>query len=275
MDFAAYLDLPGESATGLKSMLVSPLAYKHARENGRPDTDALRVGRAVHSAVLEPGTFVERYVCWPGRRAGKAWEGFRAEHEDDHGRTVLSERQTVNATMISHRVRTHPIVVGLLSEGYAETTLRWIHARTGTACKARLDWYSPHALVELKTCRDPSPRPFAAAFARLHYHMQCAFYRAAMGAAGLGYPPVKIIAAQNVPPFDVAVYHVPEDVLALGEREYETALDMLVKCRETDQWPGLAHDEELTLNLPAWATNDDEGGDPEWIVGISEEVASG
>jgi hypothetical protein len=136
------------------------------------------------------------------------------------------------------------------------------------ALKARLDFLGSLALLDLKTCRSPAPGLFSSQSARLKYHCQMALYNAALIAAGLEPRPVKIVAAQNVAPFDVVVYDVGEDVIIHGERMVEAALDTLAECRETGQWPGLAPDEEMVLRLPMWAVGDED----EWSV-VTEEVA--
>jgi hypothetical protein len=265
MEFADYCALPGEHATSLRDALVSPLLYQHRQQQSRPDSDTLRLGRATHTAVLEPLRFLRDYVLWTdGRvRRGHEWDDFR-EAARCSSRTVLTSKQYDDALMIAESVRRHPVAARLLAEGKPELSIAWAHERTLLLCKARPDWLGS-ALVELKTCRDPSPGMFAAQFVRLGYHLQAGMYNAAVLAAGLGPRPVKVIAAQNVPPFDVVVYDVPLDVLIVGEMAYETALDKVAACRRTKSWPGIAHDAEVELHLPAWAVPDYDD-DPNWSV---------
>jgi hypothetical protein len=158
----------------------------------------------------------------------------------------------------------------LAQRGETELVIVWTHERTGLRCKARLDWVSGDCLGEIKTCRDPKPAMFATAAARIGYHVQLAHYTAALVAAGWGSRPVKIIAAQNVEPFDVVVYRVPEESIIIGEALAQSALDRIALCRETNTWPGIASDEELTLMLPAWAANLDD--DTTWSVTTEEET---
>ena len=64
LPFERYVDLPGEHATELRDILVSPLQYHRRKDKPRPDSDALRVGRAGHTAILEPDRFMFEYVVW-------------------------------------------------------------------------------------------------------------------------------------------------------------------------------------------------------------------
>ena len=255
MPFEQYVTLPGVHATGLKSMLVSPRLYRHRLDNDRPETDALRVGRATHTAVLEPDRFLLDYAVWrksEGRRFGKRWDAFV---EANTGRTIITEADYIKALKIRDAVRAHPIARRYLEErgGRPELTLRWTHPRTGLACVSRLDWLCS-ALVDLKSARDPSPARFSTDAARLGYALQLAFYADAVAASGLGAPPVKIIAAQSVEPYDVVVYDVDEETLRIGREQYEGALDKLIECTNSGDWPGIAPSEEIKLRLPAWAS---------------------
>lgn len=267
----AYLDTEAEHATGLRAMNISPLHYRWDELNGRPDSDTLRAGRAVHSAVFEPEKFLSDYVAWTkttktgasSPRNGGEWEAFKAEHA---GKTILTRHQHETAVAVADAVMAYPRAAALLRDaaGEAELTIRWVHERTGLPCKARLDWFSPTVIGELKSTRDPSPRAFGATFARLGYTLQAAFYADAVRAVGLEPPPVKVIAVSATEPHDVVVYGVPDDILAIGRDQYERALDQVVACRASGVWPGLARDEELELKLPVWALPDND-----WEVGVA------
>lgn len=219
----------------------------------------MRLGKATHTAVLEPQRFAAEYVVWEAARNSNAWKAFKFEHEA-RGKTILTARQQETALLVAKAVRGHKLAGALLAEpGKAELSISWTHKRTGFQCKARIDWLCS-ALVDLKTTADPSPRLFSGTAARFGIHAQLAFYSAALAAVGLS-APAKLIVAQSVEPYDVCVYSVSDEVLIHGEQRYETALDQLAECRRTGRWPGLAPDEEIPLHLPSWAMPDYEDGD--------------
>lgn len=255
--FEKYVDLPGVHATALKDLLVSPRLYQQRLLQPRPDTDSLRVGRACHTAVLEPDRFLLEYTVWRAKedgstrvRRGKEWDAFC---EANHDKTILTEAQYTIARSCRDAARNHPVASKLLNgPGKNEVSVRFKHERTGFECKARIDRICTD-IIDIKTTRDPSPHKFSADAARLAYAMQLSFYWRAARAAGLGELPCKIIAIQNVMPFDVVVYEIGTDLLVHGEQQYEQALDKLAECMKTNTWPGLAPTEELPLSLPAWA----------------------
>jgi hypothetical protein len=267
MSFEDYDAIEAEGSTALKDMHVSPLLYWWRKTNERPDRDTLRLGRTLHTLILEPERFPLDYVTWTGgRRYGKEWDRFREEHE---AQTIITEAQHAAAVAISDAVRAHPVASAILAEeGEAEVSITWTHERTGLRCKARIDWLCS-SLTEVKTCRDPAPAMFATAAARIGYHIQLAHYNAALLALGMKPRPIKIIAAQNVEPYDVVVYQVPEEVILVGELRAQLALDRIAACQQTGVWPGLAMDQEVPLHLPSWASHSDD--DLGWSVTTSEE----
>lgn len=167
-------------------------------------------------------------------------------------KTILTVPQYELALKMRDAARAHPVASRLLLErGRNEITIEWEHERTGTQCKSRVDRLCS-ALVDIKTTRDPSPQSFSRDAGKYGYALQLAFYAEACRVAGLGELPVKIIAAQNCEPYDVVVYDLDEEILSHGREQYELALMKLVNCNESQEWPGVAPNEEVTLRLPAW-----------------------
>lgn len=264
--FDDYRKLPGLHASSLKHALTSPLAYHHAETKGWPDSDAFVRGRSIHTAVLEPQRFLSEYAQWETEREdgskrirrGKEWDEFCAVNA---GKTILTPEQYESAIALRDVVRDHPVAGPLVKRvGQSELSLRWKHERTGADCKARLDRVSAHALIDIKSTTDPSPAAFGNVAARLKYLLQCALYRDGAEACGLGRLPFKIVAVSSKAPFDVVVYDVGDDLLAEGQEQYERAIDIVLECRERQEWPGQAVDHELPLLLPMWAmsSGDDE-----------------
>jgi hypothetical protein len=249
-----YRKIRAVNFSTLKAMADSPRAYRYAVQMPREDTPAMLMGRAVHCAVLEPDRFDDAFAIYTGaRRAGKDWIAFKDEHA---GLDILKPAERVTAMCIRDAVRDEPRAMRYLETGRAEIVLQWTSQHT--QLKARLDWISGDGvLVELKTTRTIDPRRFFADATRRYYHAQLAWYNWGAGVCGNTITAVKMIVAQNQPPYDVAVWNAPDAVLARGEDEYLSWLDRLWECRERDEWPGV-QEEETDFELPAWADSDDE-----------------
>lgn len=247
-----YEQIDAVNFSTLKAMAISPLHYRHAVSVPREDTDAMALGRLMHAMVFEPETIDSRYVVWDGgRRAGKAWDAFVAEHA---GKEILRAPQDwERAEAVRDAVLAHPVAAGYLEAGKAEQTLCWTDVGTGVACKGRTDWTTPkHVIVDLKTTRSISHRDIQRSLVGLSYHAQAAMYcdgyRAMMGHVAT----FAWIYVEQFPPHDVAVYTCPSEVLIHGRDLYRGWLEMVASCRASGVWPGTAPD-EIEMSLPAWA----------------------
>jgi len=253
LPFADYLALPSVHFSTLRAIDVSPLHYRRAVDHVREDTDALRIGRAVHALVLTPE--VPDVRVWDGTRRGKAWVEFR---DANAGKTILTATEHSRAVSMRDAVHRHPAASSLLSHGDPEVTVEWTDAETGLACRCRVDWMRSGSVVELKTARASHPRAFSRAFASMMYHAQLAFYADGIAAVTGGLAPLRVdvIAVEKDPPHDVCVYEVPDDVIEAGRRKYTGWLRAVADCTASGKWPGAGGDVAVPLVLPAWAVTD-------------------
>lgn len=250
--FEDYRAIEAVNFSTLKAIHKSPAHYRHALMAPRQDTTRLLLGRAVHTAVLEPDRFPLDYVVFDGsRRAGKAWDEFC---EINDGKGVLKAEEYRLCLAIRDSVRSHPRASRLLVDGEAETTHTWRDEVTGIDCKCRMDWLAPGHLADLKTAASTDPWEFAASSARYLYHCQHAFYEMAVPECDLEH---YTIAVEMEPPHDVAVFHLPEWVMDEGRLLVREWLDRLAWCRERDQWPGRCEHEQ-DLDLPKWAIQSED-----------------
>ena len=278
--FAEYAQLDAVNFSTLRAIAKSPKAYAYlrAQQGARPDADTYRLGRASHTAVLEPRRFLREYTLWDkmtikgdkiAPRRGKAWEAFS---EQSAGKTVLTVAQYELAQDLSVVVRDDPVASRYLSaDGQAEATLVWTDERYGLECKARVDWLcspvpgEPGAICDLKFVNDIEPDMFGRAMARHRSHVQAAWYQEAVFRVTGERQPYKLIAVQTRNEPDVAVYDVPNDALELGREEYETWLQRLDRARQTRHYHGVGGGYELTLQLPRWAWGADDNEDTSGI----------
>jgi hypothetical protein len=243
----------------LKVLAKSPAHYRHQLLAKNDDTDARKLGRAVHLAVFEPERFASECVLWEdGRRAGKKWEAFSARHG---AREILTAREHECCLTLQRAVRTDAAAGKYLAGGKGEMTLLWRHGVSGMGglagfdldCKGRVDFLADvGAIVDLKTTRDASPDGFAKECWKYRYHAQAAFYTDGHEAATGARLPYVIVAVETAAPHAVQVYRVPESVLEVGREEYRTLLERLHFCRTNAIWPAY-FDGESELSLPKWA----------------------
>jgi hypothetical protein len=253
LPFDEYLVLPGEHFSTLKALDVSPIAYRHACDNERGDTDALRIGRLAHSMILTPG-LPDGVAVYDGPvRRGKVWDAFEAANA---GKEIVRLGEINGAMRMRDAVMAHPKARELLSDGDPEVSFTWDD--TGIACKGRVDFLRPGGgIVELKTTRVAGKRAFDREFAARLYHAQAAFYVDGYATASeYDVNSCHMIVVQNVAPYDVGVLRIGGDVIEAGRRKVAQWLESLRVCQDAGQWSGAWGDGIEDVELPEWAEAD-------------------
>lgn len=259
-----YDGLPRMNWSRLKHLLRSPVHFRHGMTRRGPDTDAMKLGRAIHLNVFEPLRFPFECVEWTGKvRNGGAWDKFRAAND---GKEILTAHQMETARAIGAAVRNDATAARYLEGGPAEVTALWTHRFEGLEqatgpdgialapieMKARIDFVATGALVDLKTTKDASPEGFGRQIWSLRYHTQAALYQDAYFHATGRRLPFVLVAVEAFEPYVAQVYRLPDIALDAGRDEYRTLLGRLAICRATSRWPGYG-DSEMEAELPKWS----------------------
>lgn len=241
----------------LKEMARSPAHFRHRLTAKREDTEAMKLGRAVHLAAFEPDRFRERVVRWDGgARRGKDWTDFQ---ELSAGLEILTEEEHAACLAMTDAVRGHDTAGPLVSKGHAEMSVLWTHKQAGAGavpgysfeCKGRVD-FATTALADLKTTRDASPEEFGRQAFKLNMHVQAAYYSDGYFAVTGQRLPYYLIAVEKAAPHVVAVYQVDEMHLELGRVAYRSWLDKLALCKRENHWPAY-FDGAQSVAFPRWA----------------------
>ena len=252
MPRAEYDQLDADNWSTLKRIARSPAHYRHGLDEEQEDTDALRVGRAGHIAILEPESFRLKVAVWTGgRRYGTQWEQFR-DNNADRDIITAAEAEMIQA-MADSVSRAHHVTPFL--DGRAEVSVLWdaeIVPGFLVPCKARPDMVTETHIVDLKLVRDASAEAFGRQALSLGYLSQAAFYADGYAEATGTRKPFAFVAVEKCPPYCAAVYLVTDEQLAYGRAEYQRLISILSLCRIRGEWPGYQSQPEC-LVLPRWA----------------------
>jgi len=270
---------PADHWSTIKTMDRSPAHYLAAEAQGTPDTDARKVGRAVHLAVLEPERYGGEVAVWSGKvRNGRAWEEFQAANA---GKEILTQREAAHVSAIQRAVRGSLMARPYIAGGRAEVSMFWGYHELDPATwlpgwapirlKGRVDYVTDEVLVDLKTTRDASPAGFGREALRYGYHVQAALYADGYEAATGTRLPFVLVAVESAPPHVVQVYGVPDHYLEAGRDAYRAMIRRLAMCRAANQWPGYC-EVPMELELPKWSGLDDDEEDiSDLDLGFQEE----
>lgn len=264
MDDGLHQGVPWDEYKALKRLNPSLLKVgrksmkhlRHAIDHPRTDTPQMRLGRVTHTAILERHMFESSVVVWAGgRRCGKKWDEFQAEHA---GREIISEDEHANLVGMAEAVAADPLAMGALAGTFPEMTICHTEAETGIGCKGRADAYRHGLLVDLKTTGDIDPHKFGRSAEAFGYHVSLGLYRRWIERQAGVRADVKMIVVESAAPYDVSVVPVDDAVLELGESIGMGLLRQVAECKRTGVWPGVARGEELPLYFPEWAMDDRE-----------------
>lgn len=174
-----YHNHPAVGHSGLVRIMRSPAHYQDYVTNPFEPTPAMRLGTAVHAALLEPEAFAEQYTVFDESllegalqslddykaaavaldiKVGKMKkdeikEAIKAAdiesrfkfREDEivrlyDGKIVLPPDEMTAIQSMAYLVRCHKGADNLLSDGVAEGSIFWTDPETGIACKCRPDF---------------------------------------------------------------------------------------------------------------------------------------
>lgn len=238
----------------------SPLHYWYkyinpdrVRDEPTPD---MKLGSAIHSAILEPDLFESDYIVSPAfNRRTKEGRALAAEFEEENaGKTVLTLDDYEICLAIRDRVYKHPIASGLLSGGKAEQSFYAIDPETGELIKCRFDYLheSGAAAIDVKSTLDASPAGFAKSCANFRYDIQPAWY---FDILDLLYGEVPehwiFLAFEKKPPYAIGVYYVTPEIIDRARIAARRDFLRIVECKRNNHWPDYG-EEAMPLEMPRW-----------------------
>ena len=254
----------GLASSHLRELLRSPLHYITRVNTPSKETPAMKLGTAVHCAILEPERFEIEYIEAPiiDRRT-KDGKVLWSELEQS-GRIVLSSDEYTKVTQMANAVRNHEIASKLISGGVAEQSVYW-NQRVSLLdvseifCKARPDYLKPlkrgYVIVDIKTTQDASISEFPKkAYYQWLYHLQAAHYlRGFEAVTGEKVIAFMYIAIESELPYAISVFKAGDDYLEAGKKKTQELYELYANCVANDSWPSYSSDIQ-ELRLPKWAS---------------------
>lgn len=233
-----YHGNPAISRSFLWQLLTTtPLHAKWAKDHPKEPTAALRIGTAVHLAVLEPEEFEKSVVVSGVSRRSKAGRAVHSAYGNDV--LVLSADEYGLVCGMRDAVFAHPTAKHCFVGGKSEQTLFAEDPGSGVMLKARYDYVMSNvAFSDLKTTDDASPSGFARSIFKYGYHLQAAHYMRVAKLNGLEPKGFVFVAVEKDPPHALACYHADEEVIHRGTIALEKALEIYVNCRDNEDWYG-------------------------------------
>lgn len=226
-----YNAIDAVRSSWLKAMKRSPAACKLAMGDDTVDTKALRMGRALHSVVLEPlaGNVIRK--DWDGRTK----EGKKQAADVPKGAIVLAQDEYSAVYGMAASIRTHPTISKMIAKAtFMEQSVLW--ERSGRLCKAQIDLGTDHWIADVKSTTDV--RKFSPyAVTEYSYHCQAAWYLS--GYSFLGITPPEhfyFFVVANTAPYESSVFRLDAESLGQGVDETSKLFDQFLQCEKDDKW---------------------------------------
>ncbi len=263
-----YVKVEGLSQSDLSQMLKSPKHFKW-RDRLWRDTEATRFGTALHTAVLEPQTFKDRYVIEPeampdGQEINRRVKAHRdyltnwSKTQIEQGKRCVKPSEFDSIVGMLTSAAEHPTVSELMSKSLGGV---YECVATGEMCgmkiKGQADFVVKHpylgkVVVDVKTTQDASPAAFSRAIVNFRYDLQAGFYTHLFGADEF----IFIVIEKNAP-YSIGCYKADPSIIACGQELAERALNRVKECEANDSWP--SYTAELgNILLPSWFVGRDQ-----------------
>lgn len=251
-----YAELDGLRASWLKTLHgATPAHLLHKMHHGDEDSDALRLGRALHTRVLQPNRYDTDWAVAPecDRRttAGKqTWATFESDCRAQ-GKGVLSAGEAAAIDGIVNGIAT--TTASTVLEMCEHREIVCTGSICGVPCKARIDACSTSGmLVDVKTCQSASERAFTRSIVDYGYLLQLAFYRRLMEQNGMLRGPTVLIACEKARPHAVALYALRDEDIERMDGLIDALVQLYAECTESNRWPSYPRTVR-ELAMPEWA----------------------
>lgn len=244
-----YNQLEGIRSSHLKHALKSQAHYLHALKNPPKDTDAMKLGRYIHMAILEPTRFKETCFVMPdfGDMRSKANREKRDAFLADgpQGRIFLTEEESAIITGICGTLLKKKSFQKIIEENNLEKEVSFQGMVNGIKTKCRADAVDikRRVLIDIKSCQSATPEAMSFYIRDYAVDVQQSFYVATMESA-IGNEAFSfeewtsyIVAVEKTGPFECQVFELPTQELACAFKDVSIALEQ-IKEASTNEYRG-------------------------------------
>jgi exodeoxyribonuclease VIII len=218
------------------------------------------LGNAIHTAVLEPDEFENRYLAIPKldrrKKEGKdAYADFLIQAKEEGKKLILMKDAHI-CYSIRERIRQHPIAQKIFSGSpLRETSFFWTDKETGLECKSRTDFIDLDAgiIVDVKSAISLQDHKFERSVDEFKYHFAPAFYGGGIyDLFGIDISGFIYLGTEKERPFGIKMFTLDDVSLAAGNDQVRKLMRRFAECREKKEWPGYPPEVRL-IGLPTYA----------------------
>lgn len=235
--------------------------YLSGQAEERKETAALRTGSLIHTMILEPDLFNERYYVMPkvnkATKAGK--EAYANAVEKANGRAIINLEEFEMADAMRKSVHDNNVLAkSIITNAKIEHSIFWTDAKTGLELKCRPDIINSPLVGDLKTTANASYREFQLSTFKYGYALQSAMVYKAAEALQIPFEKFVFICVEKTPPYATGLYLVDDEMLDFGCRQLRRLLDDYKQCLDASDWRDYGTN---YLTVPKWAEIEESKND--------------
>ena len=282
----------------------SPKHVRHMLDNPPKPTDALRIGKAFHTRILEPEKFDAENMVIPsfalntkeGKEAFAEFSDILLDQEiisdiqyqemvnakkgkrellteaiAQSGRSILEQHELDTLNAMYAELQTQP-AYEYVTGGEAEVVIVWEDEKTGILMKAKLDYIKRDdcIIADVKSSMagdfaNASPGKYSRAISTYGLYQQAAIYSDGWQALTGDVCSFLFIVCEKDPPYCVVPYELGDLSIQAGRASYRPALQEYKKCVETGEWPGYNDGKVQLIEAQQW-TLKEEGVGPYGVM---------
>ena len=244
-----YHSSEGISRSDLVRFKKSPMHFKCKQKI--KETASLIIGELVHTLVLEPHLFSERYIVNPGfdRRTKEGKLEYAEFQLASEGKRIIEANHYEEAVHIAESVNNHEFKQ-YLQKGYrVENSIYFEHELTGLQCKVRPDAWLGDIVIDLKTTTDASFRSFQSSAVNYGYFLQAGMIKRALESLKKPLRNFIFVVVEKEAPYAIGIYKLDDEALEYGANEFDTLMVELNKYIQKNEFPDYGIQ---TLSIPTW-----------------------
>ena len=226
------------SSSALKS-IAKRSVYHYINTEPMGPSEALFIGSAFHTLVLEPHLFNEEFhVAEKIDRRTKAGKAQAAALEAEliaQGKMGINKDAYKMICKMRDNINNDPVCSGILQGGEAEVSF-YVEDFHGIKVRVRPDYLGKDYIVDLKSCQDASPNLFQKDIYKYGWKLQAAFY-----ADVLGMDKFYFLASEKKSPYQCQLYLMSEKSMEEGRRMYLKSIEAWKRYIETGFAPKYDH----------------------------------
>ena len=267
-DYHSIDALSNSSLSVLKRSPAEFYARFIAKTMKSEETDAMRLGSAVHMLALEPERFHDHYVIDTGPinattgkpygRDTKRFEAWLEIRKTETDKTVLIYEEFESSMAIAEAFQSHPEILRIMAADVEKIYERGfelsylVEGQEPIKLKCKPDCVIPSEglIIDLKTTSDPNPDAWKWSAEDFGYHRQAAIYLEAM--QSLYGKPFRFLfgVVRSKAPYEVGVYELDDDSISRGWAQVESLIAEYAQRKREDNWRSDWQVGIHTLNVP-------------------------